>query len=96
MRRRSPWLWSGPSRVVYLVDGGAQVDRQGSENGRRPGPDGSARTLPSGVAEADGDAVGGAARSAPTGGAPCYERASVTAEQRARLEAKGYRLTVGR
>jgi len=90
---RKPWLWSGPSRVVYLVDGGAQVDRQGSENGGALGPDASARTLPSGVAEADGDAVGGAARSAPGGGAPCHERPLVTAEQRARLEAKGYRLT---
>jgi len=91
---RSPWLWSGPSRVVYLVDGCAHLDRQGSENGGALGPDASARTLPSGVAEADGDAVGGAARSAPTGGAPCHERLLVTAEQRARLEAKGYRLTV--
>jgi len=90
---RKPWLWSGPSRVVYLVDGCAVVDRQGSEAGRAMPSATLARTLPSGVADADPvrrpEPIG---RAAVTG----REAPLLDADVRARLVAKGYRLTVAR
>jgi len=57
---RAPWLWSGPRKAVYAVsfDGGASVDRQGSEAGRAMSSAPIARTLPSGVVKA-GNSGGG-------------------------------------
>ena len=90
---RRPWLWAGLSRVVYLVDGCACGDRQGSEAGRaRPLP-AIARTLPSGVSDAEaGAAACPVGRAAATGNWAGVIDDAV----RARLEAKGYRLTVAR